>query len=172
MEATTIEAIKQEAEIELLAAQPALEAANKAVDMLNKEDVFELKAVKNPNQATELALKCILTYLGYSKVDWASAQKAMTDINFLQKLKHYDKENIPAPILQKVKLIVSDKKEFNVENIMRSSKAAGGMAKWCLALHKYAETLKVVRPKEIKVAEMQEKFRNAMANVELKHQAV
>jgi hypothetical protein len=33
----------------LLAAQPALEAANKAVDMLNKEDVFELKAVKNPN---------------------------------------------------------------------------------------------------------------------------
>jgi dynein heavy chain len=69
-------------------------------------------------------------------------------------LKHYDKENIPAPILQKVKLIVSDKKEFNVENIMRSSKAAGGMAKWCLALVKYAETLKVVRPKEIKVAEM------------------
>lgn len=72
-EATNIEVIKQEAEMELLAAQPALEAANKAVDMLNKEDVFELKAVKNPNQATELALKCILTYLGYSKVDWASA---------------------------------------------------------------------------------------------------
>lgn len=80
----------------------------------------------------------------------------MTDINFLQKLKNYDKENIPAPILQKVKAIVSDKKEFNVDNIMRSSKAAGGMAKWCLALHRYAEILKVVRPKELKVAEMQE----------------
>jgi len=67
---------------------------------------------------------------------------------------------------------LADKKEFNVENIMRSSKAAGGMAKWCVALHKYAETLKVVRPKEMKVAEMQEKFRVAMADVELKHQAV
>lgn len=121
---------------------------------MNKEDVFELKAVKNPNAATELALSCILTYLGYVKVDWASAQKAMTDINFLQKIKHYDKENIPAPILKKVNLIVSDKKEFNIEAIMRSSKAAGGMAKWCLALQKYAEVLKVVRPKELKAAEM------------------
>jgi len=51
---------------------------------------------------------------------------------------------------------------------MRSSKAAGGMAKWCVALHKYAETLKLVRPKEMKVAEMQEKFRLAMADVEQK----
>ena len=51
---------------------------------------------------------------------------------------------------------------------MRSSKAAGGMAKWCVALHKYAETLKLVRPKEMKVAEMQEKFRQAMADVEQK----
>jgi hypothetical protein len=54
----------------------------------------------------------------------------------------------------KVKAILSDKREFNIDKIMNSSKAAGGMAKWCIAIHKYSETLKIVRPKEQKVAEM------------------
>lgn len=72
-----------EAEHELLNATPALEAANKAVAELSKDDVTELKKTQNPNSATELTLRCILTYLGYSKVDWGQAQKAMADINFL-----------------------------------------------------------------------------------------
>jgi len=52
--------------------------------------------------------------------------------------------------MAKVKTIISDKKEFNIDKIMNSSKAAGGMAKWCMAIHKYAETLKIVRPKGVK----------------------
>jgi dynein heavy chain len=90
----------------------------------------------------------------------------------LQRLRNYDKENIPAPILQKVKVILSDKKEFNVDKIMNSSKAAGGMAKWCVAIHKYAEALKVIKPKEAKVAEMQEKFKYAVIEVEEKQKVV
>jgi dynein heavy chain len=60
-----IENLKKEAESELKAATPALEAANKAVDALSKDDIVELKGVKNPNAATEIALKCVLIYLGY-----------------------------------------------------------------------------------------------------------
>lgn len=75
-----IEILKQEAELELSAATPALEAATKAVESLSKDDVFELKGVKAPNSATELTLKCVLTYLGYQKFDWSVAQKAMTDM--------------------------------------------------------------------------------------------
>ena len=51
-------------------AAPALEAANNAVAELSKDDVTELKKTQNPNPATELTLKCILTYLGYQNVDW------------------------------------------------------------------------------------------------------
>ena len=96
----------------------------------------------------------------------------MADIQFLQKLKSYDKENIPLSIMAKVKAIVKDKKEFNVDKITNSSKAAGGMAKWCVAVHKYAETLKIVRPKELRVAQMQEKFRFAIKEVEIKQKVV
>ncbi len=68
-----IENLKKEAEQELNAATPALEAANKAVDALSKDDVVELKGVKNPNAATEIALKCVLIYLGYQKYEWSIA---------------------------------------------------------------------------------------------------
>jgi len=50
-----------------------LEAAQKAVDSLSKDDVFELKNTKAPNSATELTLKCVLTFLGYVKYEWAVA---------------------------------------------------------------------------------------------------
>ena len=72
--------LKEEAELELSAATPALEAAQKAVDSLSKDDVFELKNTKAPNSATELTLKCVLTFLGYVKYEWAVAQKAMADM--------------------------------------------------------------------------------------------
>lgn len=68
-----------------------MEAANKAVDSLDKNDVADLKQTKNPTIQTEVALKCILTYLGYSKPDWPTAQKTMADIGFLGRIKNYDK---------------------------------------------------------------------------------
>ena len=48
MDAQQIEQLKREAENELRNAAPALEAANKAVDSLDKNDVADLKQTKNP----------------------------------------------------------------------------------------------------------------------------
>jgi dynein heavy chain len=48
MDAQQIEMLKREAEQELEKAAPALEAANKAVDSLDKNDVADLKQTKNP----------------------------------------------------------------------------------------------------------------------------
>jgi hypothetical protein len=72
-ETQAIEILKSEAELELSAATPALEAANKAVEALSKDDVFELKSTKAPNSATELTLKCVLTFLGHQKYEWSVA---------------------------------------------------------------------------------------------------
>lgn len=127
-------------------AKPQLEAANKAVDALDKNDVADLKQTKNPTIQTEIALKCVLTYLGYTKPDWPAAQKCMADIGFLNRIKFYEKENIDPKVLDKVKKIVTDKATFNVEKIMLSNRAAGGLAKWCQAVYKFSETLKKVNP--------------------------
>ena len=62
--------------------------------LLSPEDIRELKSVKVPNANTEITLNCVLAYFGYSELNWANAQKAMTDINFLKILQLFDKELI------------------------------------------------------------------------------
>ena len=113
-EASSIELLKQEAERELSNAIPALEQAQKAVDSLSKDDITELKKTANPNKGTEIALECTLLYLGFSKPDWPLAQKELSKIDFLNRVKNYDKENIPEKILKKVKKIVNDRKNFKI----------------------------------------------------------
>jgi dynein heavy chain len=96
----------------------------------------------------------------------------MADIGFLGRIKNYDKKNIDPKIIEKVKKIVTDKSTFNVDIITKSNKAAGGLAKWCAALYRYAETLKIVQPIEANVKRMTEKYQAAMKEVEKKQAEV
>ena len=164
--------MKQEAERELSNAIPALEQAQKAVDSLSKDDITELKKTANPNKGTEIALECTLLYLGFSKPDWPMAQKELSKIDFLSRVKNYDKENIPEKILKKVKKIVNDRKNFKISDIQKASKAAGGLANWCKAISVYAETLTIVRPRQENVRVQTEKFNEMMKEVKEKQAVV
>jgi dynein heavy chain, axonemal len=92
-----------------------------------------------------LALECTLIYLGYVKYDWKTAQKALADMKFLEKLKTYERDSVPDKVLQKVKTLTKSP-EFNTEKMQKASKAAGGLAKWCKAIREYAESLIIVKP--------------------------
>ena len=66
-------------------------------------------------------------------------------MKFLDKLKNYDKENISDKVLDKIK-VHTNNPEFDVARMTRASKAAGGLAKWCMSMRQYAEAIKVVKP--------------------------
>lgn len=67
---------------------------------------------------------------------------------------------------------MTDKTIFNLEKITQSNRAAGGLARWCVALYRYAETLKIVQPIEANVKWMTEKYQAAMKEVEKKQAEV
>ena len=108
----------------------------------------------------EPALHATLLYLGYHRYDWPAAQKAMADMKFLDKLKNYDRENVPENIYNKVSTLTS-KSTFDIDKIQNASKAAGGLAKWCKAVREYTEALKVVKPLQERLAIMTAKFQEA-----------
>lgn len=107
-----------------------------------------------------------MTYLGYNKPDWPTAQKVMADVSFLNRIRQFDKEKMDPKMLEKVRKIVTDKATFNIEAITKSNRAAGNLAKWCYALYRYSETLKIVVPIQAKVKEMTAKYEQAMKLVE------
>lgn len=96
----------------------------------------------------------------------------MADIGFLGKIRGYDKEHIDPKIMEKVKKIVTDKINFNIDRITQANRAAGGLAKWCVALYRYVETLKIVQPIEANVKRMTEKYQATMREVEKKQKEV
>ena len=77
------------------------------------------------------------------------------DVKSLDELKTFNKDKIPQEILNSVqKLGVNNSETFNTARITQANRAAGGLAKWCQDLYKYAEALKVVLPKQQKVNEL------------------
>lgn len=126
----------------------------------------------NPNEGVALALQCIMIYLGSKKADWPTIQKAMAKSDFLDRLKRYEKDNIPQDILVSVNKLMSNKKVWSIAAIKNSSMAAGQLAEWCAALYKYSEALKKVRPKQAKVEEMTLKYNTSVAEVNAKKEIV
>ena len=173
LEADKMNYLKQDAELELEKALPVLQKAEQAVNALSRDDVTDLRQTQKPTESTLLALRCTLLYLGHKKPDWPTAQRAMTDIKFLEKLKKYEKDNIPNDILKEVrKLGVNDPEVFNTARIAQSNKAAGGLARWCQYLYRYAQALKVVRPIQQKVEAMTIEYNRQMIEVRRKQEQV
>ena len=85
---------KGEAEVALMEALPALEAAKLALEDLEKKDIVEIKAFKNPPRAVETVLNCIVVMKGIREISWKSAQTLMTDPRFLEMLKEMDVDNL------------------------------------------------------------------------------
>ena len=141
-------------------ARPALLSALQAVNELSKDDINELKKVNNPVPAVELALRCTLIYLGYHKPDWPMAQKALADMKFLDRLRNFEKDAVAPKVLNKVKNLTS-KPEFNIEQMTKASKAAGGLARWCYSIRLYCEAQIIVRPLLERQSEMTTKFETA-----------
>ena len=95
--------VKGEAEVALQEAMPALEAAKLALEDLDKKEITEIRAFKNPPHAVETILNCIVIFKGIREVSWKSAQSLMADTGFLDMLKKMDVDNITNRQIQAVK---------------------------------------------------------------------
>ena len=156
-QATDIKKVANEAQSELDKALPVLKEAEEALKTINKQDLAEIKAFVNPPDAVRLVLEAVCILLG-EKTDWANAKSAvLTDINFLEKLNTYDKNNIPDSILKKLRVITT-KPEFEPNFIAQKNLACKSLCLWCRAMDNYARVIKEIDPKKKKMLEMSQKL--------------
>ena len=113
--------IKEECEAGLAEAIPALESAVKALSILKKDDITEVKMMKAPPAGVKLTMEavCIMKEVapakvaapdGKGKVDdyWEPAKKMMNDSKFLDSLVNYDKDNMKPAVIEKIKKYVAN----------------------------------------------------------------
>nr|XP_046251760.1 dynein axonemal heavy chain 12 isoform X2 [Scatophagus argus] len=182
IKANEAQALKNECESDLAEAIPALEAALSALDTLKPSDVTIVKSMKNPPSGVKLVMSavCVMKEIKPDKIAdpagtgkkvfdyWGPSKKLLGDMNFLRDLKEYDKDNIPVPVMQKIRSEYMTNPDFDPSIVAKASSAAEGLCKWIKAMEVYDRVAKVVAPKKANLAEAQESLAATMGLLDQK----
>mmetsp|Transcript_47704 Transcript_47704/g.108527 ORF Transcript_47704/g.108527 Transcript_47704/m.108527 type:complete len:1551 (-) Transcript_47704:45-4697(-) len=159
-QADEVRVVQEDAQRDLDIAMPALETALKSLDALDKKDIQEIKSFPKPPSLVMMTMEAVNILLS-EKPDWDTAKKVLSDTKFLDRLKGYDKDNIPAKALKQLEKYVV-KPEYAPESVGNQSKAAKSLCMWTHAMDTYSKVAKEVGPKKQLVAELNEKLDSAM----------
>ncbi|XP_069786101.1 dynein axonemal heavy chain 17-like isoform X2 [Narcine bancroftii] len=145
-------------EEDLAKAEPALIAAQEALNTLNKSNLTELKSFGSPPDAVVLVTGAVMILLAPSgKVpkdrSWKAAKVMMGKVDgFLDTLINYDKERIPETSLKAFRPILENPM-FDADFVGTKSIAAAGLCSWCINIVKFYEVFCEVEPKRIALAQ-------------------
>ncbi|XP_048589777.1 dynein axonemal heavy chain 3-like isoform X2 [Nematostella vectensis] len=170
------QAMKDECEEKLAVAMPAMNAAIAALDTLKQQDITLVKSMTNPPAGVRMVMEavCILKGVKAEKknVDgkqiedyWASSKKLLSDMKFLEGLKVYDKDNIPAAYIRKIREKYISNPDFHPSLIKNVSSACEGLCSWVRAIEVYDRVAKLVAPKRKRLEEAEATLADQMAHL-------
>ncbi|XP_058960986.2 dynein beta chain, ciliary-like [Pocillopora verrucosa] len=139
-------------ETDLAKAEPALKAAQEALNTLNKNNLTELKSFGSPPTAVANVTAAVMALLSPpNKIpkdkSWKQCKIMMAKVDqFLDSLINYDKENIHENNLKAVQPYLDDP-EFEPDFIRSKSIAAAGICAWALNIIKFYHVFCDVEPK-------------------------
>jgi len=174
--------LKEECENDLSAAMPALEAAINALDTLKPADITEIRTMQQPPSTVRkvLASVCVLTNRppdkkpdpnnpGKKIIDfWGPAKKALGEMDFINQLKTFDKDNIPPEIMRKLRDEYLTDPDLEPKRVMQASVAAHGLILFVRAMDVYDRIAKVVAPKKAKLVEVDQEVKELEATLAAK----
>lgn len=163
--AAEVKGIKNDCQKDLDEAMPAYYASIKALAQLKKDDITVLKTFTNPPRLVGVTMNAVCLLFGV-KQEWNEAKKLLNDIKFLDRLKEFDKDNIPSKTIRQLQKFISDE-EFTPETLSSISTAATSLCMWVRAMYTYDTVAKNIGPKKenLKVAELRLEEEQKQLNV-------
>ncbi|KAM4673740.1 dynein axonemal heavy chain 9 [Amazona ochrocephala] len=147
-----VEQKQKDCEEDLAKAEPALEAAQAALNTLNKKNLTELRSFGSPPSAVSNVTAAVMVLMapgGRIPKDrsWKAAKAAMARVDgFLDSLIKFDKENIHENCLKALQPYLQDPK-FKPEFVTTKSLAAAGLCSWVLNIVRFHTVFCEVQPK-------------------------
>lgn len=140
--------IQESANRELAEATPAMEAAAKAVDCLDKKALTELKSLtKPPAGVDEVTKACLMMIEGeFKNFKWDRAKKMMANIDqFQSALKEFDAQNMDEGLVARLQPIV-ELPIFTYDQMVKKSFAAANLCNWVTNIYRYNRIYVKVKP--------------------------
>uniref|UniRef100_A0A7N6B4D8 Dynein heavy chain 9, axonemal n=1 Tax=Anabas testudineus TaxID=64144 RepID=A0A7N6B4D8_ANATE len=150
--AVVVSGKQRDCEEDLAKAEPALLAAQDALNTLNKNNLTELKSFGSPVAAVTNVTAAVMVLMAPGgKVpkdrSWKAAKVMMAKVDaFLDSLINFNKENIPEACLKAIQPYLQDP-EFQPDLVASKSYAAAGLCSWVLNIVKFYEVYCEVEPK-------------------------
>ncbi|XP_067892376.1 dynein axonemal heavy chain 11 [Heterodontus francisci] len=136
---------QQQSEEDLAKAEPALCAANAALNTLNRSNLTELRTFPNPPAIVTnvtAAVQVLLAPNGKIPKDrsWKTAKILLSKVDdFRQAIVNFDKEHIPETAIKTIKEEYLKDPEFNPEFVRTKSSVAAGLCSWVINIIKFHE---------------------------------
>jgi dynein heavy chain 1, cytosolic len=143
---------QEEVSVQLAAVQPKVNAAREAVGSIRKENLEELRGMPKPPAGVKLALEGVMTMLDAvagrpnTQLTWAVMRARMRGSDLISSVVNFDPESISADLVRQMEAGVLRNPDFDVERIAYSSRAAGPLAEWTLALIDFAAVNDSISP--------------------------
>jgi len=99
---------------------------------------------------------------------WGPSKKLLGDMKFLDNLKAYDKDNIPAASIKTIRETFINNPEFQPSTIKNVSSACEGLCKWVRAMEVYERVAKAVAPKTARLKRAEDELAVQMATLAVK----
>lgn len=177
---------------------PALEAADEAVRQLEKKDIDDLKANRNPMVLIKYIMDTVAIFFkkplaavsgvsvmlsqkdpaptSFMKDSWEETKSLLSDTNFKNNLEFFERDSINEETMELLSIYTSQTSplvaHFNYEKASSISKAAAGILKWALAIQEYHLKSKIVKPRKIALAISEGKLASAMAELKVNQDAL
>ncbi|KAH9121803.1 hypothetical protein LEN26_010526 [Aphanomyces euteiches] len=164
--ADEVKLIKDDCQKDLDEAMPAYYAAIGALNSLKKDDITVVKSFANPPKMVGVTMNAICLLFGV-KQEWNEGKKLLNDMKFLDKLKEFDKDNIPPKTIRQLAKFVQDE-EFTPENLGSISSAATSLCMWVRAMYTYDSVAKNIGPKKEKLKAAESTLAQEQGKLEVK----
>lgn len=151
------EKLAADAEQELKKAEPALLAAQEALESLDKKYISEIKSFANPPADVAIVMNAVMIVLG-KEPTWASVKKELANPKFIEMMLTFDIDNIPPKVMKAIEKFTKQE-NFNPAYVKEKSIAAGSLCLWVRSVEDYSKALKVVGPKREKKAYAEEQLK-------------
>lgn len=157
--------VQRDAQADLDEALPVLESALRALDQINPRDIAEIRTFQAPALLIKYTLEAVSILL-QEKTDWDTIKRTLNN-DFINRLKNYPKDNIPKPVLNKLKKKIQENPDFNPEKVGIVNQASRSLCLWALAMDKYAKVSEEVAPKRERLEQMNKMLGDAVKKLKL-----
>ena len=138
-----------------------MDAAMQAIHNIDKNDIMEMRSMKNPSEIVQQVMEAVCILLGV-KADWPTAKLLLADPALPQKLLEIDKDNIPEHVSKRVRRYI-DNPKFIPDEVGKISRAACSLCMWVRSIDYYTKIFKSIEPKRVRLLQSESELAELMA---------